>query len=129
MRKITLPSMARTFATACKMQEEQIFKGLKLKYLREKENNYGSNQLFELLNSEVLSELMSLKDDDIMLPFWEYEEKWYLKINDHKINEHQRKKLQENMLYIMDLTFKPYDFQKDDKRVVGVSINKINKIY
>ena len=110
MRKIILATM----------EEEQVIQGLKLKYLKEKENNYGSNHFFEILDVEPLAELMKLKDEDMMLPFWEYNERFYLKINDHKIGEFQRKKLKENVLYITDLTFKPYDFQKDDKRLVGI---------
>ena len=112
------------------MDEEQIIKGLKLKYLKEKENNYGSYHFFELLNPEPLAEIMKLKEDDMMLPFWGYNERFYLKINDHRLVEYQKNKpLQENMLDVMDLTFKPYDFKKDDRRVCGVSISKINKTY
>ena len=73
---------------------------------------------------------MKLKEDDMMLPFWGYNEKFYLKINDHKLVEYQRNKiLQENMMYVMDLTFKHYDFKKDGRRVVGITISKINKIF
>ena len=93
------------------MEEEQVFQGIKLKYLKEKENSYGSNHFFEILDIEPLAELMKFKDEDMMLPFWSYNERFYLKINDHKLVEYQRNKhLQENMLYVMDLTFKRYDF-------------------
>ena len=108
--------------------EEQQIKGIKFRYLREKENADGSNHFFELLDSEPLTKIMELKDEDMILPFWGYNEKFYLKLSDTKLIEYQGNKLlQENMLYVMDLTFKPYDFKKEDKRVVGITINKINK--
>ena len=37
------------------MEEQQIIKGIKFKYLKEKENNYGSNHFFELLDTEPVA--------------------------------------------------------------------------
>ena len=40
----------------------KIITGIKLKYLSEKINEYGSNQMFQLLDETLLKELIELED-------------------------------------------------------------------
>ena len=37
--------------------------------------------------------------------------------------------LKKDIPYIMDLTFKEYDFEKDNETIKGYTISEINKIY
>ena len=64
------------------------------------------------------------------MPIWEYNDKFYLKINDVKIKEIPDEPIfEKDVPYIMDITFSKYDFKKGDDQVTGFSICKINKIY
>ena len=126
--------------------------GIKLKYLSEKKNEYGTNHFFELLDEKPLKELIKLKekDKDMIIPIWEYNEKYYLKFNDkrlyeysvNKYNQDQTNGLEEkydhyldlvifkkDIPYIMDLTFKEYNFEKKGETIKGYTISEINKIY
>ena len=62
------------------------------------------------------------------MPIWDYNDKLYLKINDTKIkelpNEHT---FQQYVPYIMDITFRKYDFEKNGEQITGYSICEINK--
>ena len=64
------------------------------------------------------------------MPIWDYNDKFYLKINDIKIeelpNEHT---FQKDAPYIMDITFIKYDFEKRGEQITGYSISEINKFY
>ena len=64
--------------------------GIKLKYLSEKKNDYGTNHFFELLDEKPLKELIKLqeKDNELKIPVWEYNEKYYLKFNDKRLYEY-----------------------------------------
>ena len=101
--------------------------GIKLKYLSEKKNDYGTNHFFELLDEKPLKELMETKekDNDMKMPVWGYNEKYYLKFNDKRLYEYTVNKynedeangleeveLKKDIPYIMDLTFKEYNFLK-----------------
>ena len=67
-------------------KEVQQVKEIKLKYLSEKENEYGTNQFPQLLDITPLQELIGLRT--IMKMFiWEYNNKLYLKINAVKVEE------------------------------------------
>ena len=46
--------------------------GIKLKYLSEKQNQYGTNHFFELLDEKPLQELIEL-GKDMRIPVWEYD--------------------------------------------------------
>ena len=118
--------------------------GIKLKYLSEKKNEYGTNHFFELLDENPLKELIKLQetDKDIKIPVWEYNNKYYLKFNDKRLceysvnrfNEDEKNGIEEIVLkqdipYIMDLTFKEYNFKKQNETIKGYTISEINKIY
>ena len=118
--------------------------GIKLKYLSEKKNEYGTNHFFELLDEKPLKELIKLQetDKDIKIPVWEYNNKYYLKFNDKRLceysvnrfNEDEKNGIEEivfkqDIPYIMDLTFKEYNFKKQNETIKGYTISEINKIY
>ena len=118
--------------------------GIKLKYLSEKKNEYGTNHFFELLDENPLKELIKIheKDKELKIPVWEYNEKYYLKFNDKRLDEYSVNKYNEDQTngieqiifkkdipYIMDLTFKEYNFQKKGETIKGYTISEINKIY
>ena len=118
--------------------------GIKLKYLSEKKNEYGTNHFFELLDEKPLKELIKLqeKDNELKIPVWEYNEKYYLKFNDKRLYEYSVNKYNEDekngielvvfkkdIPYIMDLTFKEYNFEKKGETIKGYTISQINKIY
>ena len=65
----------------------KIITGIKLKYLSEKINEYGTNHMFQLLDETPLQKLIDLKD--LKMPIWEYNGKCYLKINAVKLKEVQ----------------------------------------
>ena len=48
--------------------------GIKLKYLSEQKNDYGTNHFFELLDEKPLQELIEL-GKDMRMPVWEYDKK------------------------------------------------------
>jgi len=118
--------------------------GIKLKYLSEKKNEYGTNHFFELLDEKPLKELIKLQETDkhMKIPVWEYNEKYYLKFNDKRLYEYSVNKYNEDeangieqiifkkdIPYIMDLTFKEYSFKKNGETIKGYTISEINKIY
>jgi 2-C-methyl-D-erythritol 4-phosphate cytidylyltransferase len=118
--------------------------GIKLKYLSEKKNEYGTNHFFELLDEKPLKELIKLQetDKDIKIPVWEYNNKYYLKFNDKRLCEYSVNRFNEDetngieeivfkqdIPYIMDLTFKEYNFKKQNETIKGYTISEINKIY
>ena len=64
------------------------------------------------------------------MPIWDYNDKFYFKINDVKIKElPDYPTFQKDVPYIMDITFKKYDFEKKGEQIIGYSISEINKIY
>merc|ERR1711966_235868 len=104
--------------------------GIKMKYFSLKENEYGHNHFFTVLDiTTPLKDLIELRKS-LKMPIWDYNDKFYLKINDVKIkelpNEHT---FQKDVPYIMDITFKKYDFEKKGEQIIGYSISEINKIY
>ena len=118
--------------------------GIKVKYLSEKKNEYGKNHMFELLDAKPLNELIEMneKDKGIKIPIWKYNDKCYLKINDKKVDEYSINKYNQKQTndielfvfktdipYIMDLTFKEYNFTKNSETIKGYTISEINKIY
>ena len=106
-----------------------VITGIKMKYLSLKENEYGQNHFFNILDITPLQSLMELRKS-LRIPIWDYNDKIYLKINDVKIkelpNEHS---FQKDVPYIFDITFSKYDFQKNGEQITGWSISEINKIY
>ena len=106
-----------------------VITGIKMKYLSLKENEYGHNHFFNVLDITPLQPLIELRKT-LKMPIWDYNEKIYLKINDIKIKELPGDtSFQKDVPYIMDITFKKYDFQKNGEQITGYSISEINKIY
>ena len=116
-------------------------KETKLKYLSEKENVYGTNNFFQVLDITLLIELQELIElgKTMKIPIWEYNGKYYLKINAVKVKEVadmlRKDALQietgfkEYLPYSMDLTFSKYDVQKNGEQITGYSISESNKTY
>ena len=103
--------------------------GIKMKYLSLKENEYGHNHFFNVLDITPLQQLIELRKT-LKMPIWDYNDKIYLKINDIKIKELPGDtSFQKDVPYIMDITFRKYDFQKNGEQITGYSISEINKIY
>ena len=62
------------------------------------------------------------------MPIWEYNNKYYLKINAVKVKELQIEiAFQKDHPYIMDLTFSKYDFEKKGEQITGYSISEMNQ--
>ena len=106
-----------------------VITGIKMKYLSLKENEYGHNHFFNVLDITPLQQLIELRKT-LKMPLWDYNSKYYLKINDVKIKELPGDtSFQKDVPYIMDITFSKYDFQKNGEQITGYSISEINKIY
>ena len=104
-----------------------VITGIKMKYLSLKENEYGHNHFFNVLDINPLQQLIELRKS-LKMPIWDYNDKFYLKINDIKIKELPNKHtFQKDVPYIMDITFSKYDFQKNGEQITGYSISEINK--
>ena len=108
-----------------KDKEVKQIKELKVKYPSLKESEYGNNHMFAVIDETPLKELLELTD--MKMPIWEYNDKYYLKINAVKVKETQIS-FQKDVPYIMDLTFTKYDFQKGGEQIKGYTISEINKI-
>ena len=106
-----------------------VITGIKMKYLSLKENEYGHNHFFNVLDITPLQNLIELRKT-LKMPIWDYNDKFYFKINDVKIKElPDYPTFQKDVPYIMDITFKKYDFEKKGEQITGYSISEINKIY
>ena len=60
--------------------------GIKMKYLSLKENEYGHNHFFNVVDITPLQQLIELRKS-LKMPIWDYKNMFYLKINDLKIRE------------------------------------------
>ena len=82
-----------------------VITGIKMKYLSLKENEYGNNHFFNVLDITPLQNLIELRKS-LKMPIWDYNDKIYLKINDVKIKElSDHPNFQKDVPYILDLTF------------------------
>ena len=54
--------------------------GIKMKYLSLKENEYGSNHFFNVLDITPLQDLIELRKS-LKMPIWDYNDKFYLETN------------------------------------------------
>ena len=103
-----------------------IITGIKMKYLSLKENEYGHNHFFNVLDITPLQDLIELRKS-LKIPIWDYNDKLYSKINDVKIRELPGElEFKKDVPYIMDSTLK-HDFQKNGEQITGYSISEINK--
>ena len=76
--------------------------GIKIKYLSLKENEYGHNHVFNVLDSTPLQDIIELRKS-LKMPIWDQNDKLYLKTNDIKIKELPGKHVfQKDVPYIMD---------------------------
>ena len=57
-----------------------IITGINMKYLLLKENRYGHNQFFNVLDITPLQDLIELRKS-LKMPIWGYNDKFYLEIN------------------------------------------------
>ena len=116
-----------------------VIHGIKLKYLSEKKNEYGTNHMFQVLDERQLKDIFKLAEENIKMPVWKYNEKSYSRINDQKVYQYMIDRSNENPdgdieqiefnrnePYIMDLMFYRYEFEQD-KNIKGYTISKINK--
>ena len=79
-----------------------IITGIKMKYLSLKENEYDHNHFFNVLDIIPLQDLIELKKS-LKMPIWDYNDKFFLKINDIKIRELPGERVfQKDVPYIMD---------------------------
>ena len=83
-----------------------IITGVKMKYLSLKENGYGSNHFFNVLDFTPLQGLIELRKS-LKITIWDSNDKLYLKTNDVKIRE----LLGEHVLKKMFLILWVYPFQ------------------
>ena len=104
-----------------------IITGIKMKYLSLKENEYGHNNLFNVLDTTPLQDLIELRKS-LKMPSWDYNDKLTLKIHDIKIRELPGEHVfQKDVPHIVDLTFSKYDFEKKGEQITGYSISEVNK--
>ena len=105
-----------------------IITRIEMKYLSLKENEDGSSHFFNVLDTTPLQDLIELRKS-LKIPIWDYNDKFYLEINDVKIrglpNEHVFKK---DVPYIMDLTFSKYDFEKKGNKLQVIVFLKLKFI-
>ena len=106
-----------------------VITGIKMKYLFLKENEYGHNHFFNVLDMTPLQQLIELRKS-LKMPLWDYNNKSYLKTNGLKIRELPGNiEFKKDVPYIMDITFSKYDFQKNGEQITGYSMSEISKIY
>ena len=104
-----------------------VITGVKVKYLSLKENEYGHNHFFNVLEITPLQDLIELRKS-LKIPIWDYNDKFYLKANALKIRELPGEiEFKKDNPYIVDLTFSKYDFEKKGEQITGYSISEINK--
>ena len=101
--------------------------GIKLKYLFEKKNDYGTNHFFELLDEKPLKDLSK----NMRMHVWEYNEKYYLKFSDKQVfdysidgSEITQFTFIKDVPYIMGLTFTNYEFEKIKNRLQDIRFLK-----
>ena len=98
-----------------------------MKYLSLKENAHGHNHFFNVLDITPLQDLIELRKS-LKMPLWDYNDKFYSKTNDTKIKELPGGiEFKKDVSYIMDITFRKYDFEKKGEQITGYSISEIDK--
>ena len=105
-----------------------VITGIKMKYISLKENEDGHNNFFNVLDITPLQDLIELRKS-LKMQIWDYNDKFYLKINGVKIKELPGEiEFKKDVPYIMDITFSKYDFQKNGEQITGYSISEIKFI-
>ena len=62
-------------------KDTMVITGIEMNYLSLKENAYGHNHFFNVLDITPLQQLIELRES-LKMPIWDYNDKFYLKIND-----------------------------------------------
>ena len=106
-----------------------VITGVEMKYLSLKENEYGHNHFFSVLDITPLQQLIELRES-LKMQIWDYNDRFYLKANDITIKELPCEiEFKKDVPYIMDLAFSKYDFEKKGEQITGYSISEVNKSY
>ena len=58
-------------------KDTMVITGIKMKYLSLKENEYGHNHFFNVLDIKPLQQLMELRKS-LKMPIWDYNGKFFL---------------------------------------------------
>ena len=105
-----------------------VITGIKMKHLSLKENEYGHNNFFNVLDTTPLLQDLIELHKSLKMPIWDYNNKFYLEINGITNRELPGEHVfQKDVPYIMDLTFSKYDVEKKGEQITGYSISEINK--
>ena len=87
-----------------KENDIMVITGIKMKCLSLKENEYGHNHFFNVLDVTPLQGLIELRKS-LKMSIRDYNDKFYLKTNDIKIRELPGEiEFKKDVPYIMDLT-------------------------
>ena len=89
-------------------------------YIRK--NEYGTNQLFQVLDGKQLEYMFRLAEESLKMTVWKHSAKCYLRINDTTVTDYAVDKyktdgdievinLTKYMPYILDLTIYKYDVE------------------
>ena len=81
--------------------DTKIITGTKLKYLSGKVTEYGCSHFFAVLDITPLQDLIELRKT-MKMPIWDYNDKFYLKINDVRFKELPVESCFKQDPYIMD---------------------------
>ena len=105
-----------------------VITGIKMEHLFPKENEYGHNHFFNVLDITLLQHLIELRKS-LNIPIWDYNDKFYLEINGIEIRDLPGElEFKKDVPYIMELTFSKYDFEKNGEQITGYSIFEMDKI-
>ena len=106
-----------------------VITGIKMKYLSLNESGYGHSHFFNVLDITPLQQLIELRKS-LKMQVWDYSDEFYSKINDIQIKElPDERTFQKEVPYVMGITFRKYDLQKNGEQITGYSISEINKNY
>ena len=57
-----------------KIETGMLITGIKLKYLSKKQNAYGENHMFQVLDEKQMTDILKLAEENMKIPVWKYEE-------------------------------------------------------
>ena len=63
--------------THMKIQTGILITGLKLKCLSKKENEYGVNHMFQVLDEKQMNDIFKLSEENMKIPVWKYDGECY----------------------------------------------------
>ena len=65
---------------ALDIQTNIIIPGIKLRFLPTKKNEYGTSELFQVLDEKQLQAISKLAEENLKMPVWKYNDECYLKL-------------------------------------------------